>query len=74
MKNKLPVVADADVNRFVDMVRRDVDFSKVSPLAKDKAAEIAHRIVLDACRIEGLSDEYAEALATKIRQRMRWAS
>ena len=61
----IPIVDDADVQRFVNALLKDEGF------AHAPNAEAAHKFALDSQRVARTSG-YAEAFASKVRQRVQW--
>jgi len=62
----IPVVDDADVQRFVDALLKDKDF------AQAPSAEAAHKFALDSQQVAQQTQGYAEAFASRVRQRVQW--
>jgi hypothetical protein len=61
-----PIVDDADVQRFVDTLLKDKGF------ARAPSAEAAHKIALDSQQAAQQTRGYAEAFASRVRQRVQW--
>jgi hypothetical protein len=62
----IPIVDDADVQRFVHALLKDEGF------ARAPSAEAAHRFALDSQRAAQTTSGYAEAFANRVRQRVQW--
>jgi len=62
----IPIVDDADVQRFVDALLKDAVF------AQAPSAEAAHKFALDSQQVAQQSQGYAEAFASRVRQRVQW--
>lgn len=65
-----PVIDDADVNRYVDLIRQHADFSRAAP---EERADRLREAVVQISLAEGHSREYSDELARRVRQRMLWA-
>ena len=62
----IPIVDDADVQRFVEALLKDERF------AQAPSAEAAHKFALDSQQVAQQTRGYAEAFASKVRQRVQW--
>ena len=62
----IPIVDDADVQRFVDALLTDKDF------AQAPSAEAAHKLALDSQQVAQQTRGYTEAFASRVRQRVQW--
>jgi len=62
----IPIVDDADVQRFVEALLKDESF------AQAPSAEAAHKFALDSQQVAQQTRGYAEAFASKVRQRVQW--
>ena len=62
----IPIVDDADVQRFVNALLRDKDF------AQAPSAEAAHKFALNSQHTAQQTRGYAEAFASRVRQRVQW--
>ena len=62
----IPVVDDADVQRFVDALLKDKDF------AQAPSADAAHKFALDSQQVAQQTRGYAEAFASRVPQRVQW--
>ena len=62
----IPIVDDADVQRFVEALLKDKDF------AQAPSADAAHKFALDSQQVAQQTRGYAEAFASKVRQRVQW--
>jgi len=70
MKRSIPpVIDDADVDRWVDIIRRHADFSKAT---SEERANRLHDAALQMSLANGDSEEYANELARRVRQRALW--
>ena len=62
----IPIVDDADVQRFVDAILKDEGF------AHAPSAEAAHKFALNSQHTAQQTRGYAEAFASRVRQRVQW--
>jgi len=62
----IPIVDDADVQRFVEALLKDEDF------ARAPSAEAAHKFALESPQVAEQTQGYAEAFAKRVRQRVQW--
>jgi hypothetical protein len=62
----IPIVDDADVQRFVDAPLKDEGF------AHAPSAEAAHKFALNSHHTAQQTRGYAEAFASRVRQRVQW--
>lgn len=70
MTKRQPEVDEADVD---DMIALMTPKPGTAPrLSAEERADLAFQIALGAAKLQGTTPEYANAFATRVRQRMLW--